>query len=71
MSSSYLPRREALRLASILGLLGSPLAGERDAAAASATRLLAWHRLTWRELLAPPSDPASRRASEPDVERAA
>ena len=50
---------ERKRLASILGLLGSNHAGERDAAALHAEAFRRKHQLTWAELLAlPPIDVA-------------
>jgi hypothetical protein len=43
------------RLASILGMLGSSSASERDNAATLAERLRRQHRLTWSELLEMPA----------------
>jgi hypothetical protein len=51
---SSLPTRERNRLAKMLALLGSDHAGERDAAAMAAHRLLQQHQITWPDLLARP-----------------
>jgi hypothetical protein len=65
---------ERKRLASILGLLGSNHAGERDAAALHAEAFRRKHRLTWAELLAqppvevaPPPPPSTRPDRPPTV----
>ena len=42
------------RLAKLLGMLGSVYAGERDAAALAAHRLLQQRGITWHDLLARP-----------------
>jgi hypothetical protein len=49
-----LPTRERNRLAKMLALLGSDKAGEREAAAMAAHRLLQQHQITWSDLLARP-----------------
>jgi hypothetical protein len=43
------------RLAKLLGLLGSDHAGERDAAATAAHRLVVQSGLTWRQVIEPPA----------------
>ena len=58
------------RLASILGMLGSNSAGERDNAATLAERLRRQHRLTWDELLGVPAQaplPGPTRAEAAEV----
>ncbi len=51
------------RLANVLGLLGSPHAGERDAAALAADRLVRGRGLTWKEILCGSTAPPVRRAA--------
>jgi hypothetical protein len=46
-----LPPEVASRLAKVAGLLGSDFDGERAAAAATATRILQEHGLTWSDLV--------------------
>jgi hypothetical protein len=50
------------KLASILSLLSSDHAGERDAAGLAAQRLLKQHNLTWEQALNPP--PVERKLPE-------
>lgn len=47
------------RLAHVLGLLGSPHAGERDAAALAADRLVRGKGLSWADVLERPATPSS------------
>ena len=72
-SCATLTDTERKRLASILGLLGSNHAGERDAAALHAEAFRRKHRLTWAELLAlppidvaPPSPPTPPPSPQPE-----
>lgn len=58
------------KLAAVLGLLGSPHQGERDAAALAADRLVRKHGLSWGDVLAPqpqsvPHPETSRRREPP------
>lgn len=46
-----LPPKPRANLTKILGLLGSDIAGERDAAVCAASRLLTRHGLRWPDLL--------------------
>lgn len=50
---------ERKRLTSILGMLGSNAAGERDNAARLAEHFRREHGLTWEELLNLPTDPVT------------
>jgi hypothetical protein len=51
---SVIPASARTKLVAILGRLGSDHAGERDAAALAAMRLLSQHKVGWPELLAEP-----------------
>jgi hypothetical protein len=50
---SALAEADRTRLAQMLGLLGSDLAGERDAAGLAAHRLVRQRGLTWYDVLSP------------------
>ncbi len=50
---SELAKADRTRLAKLLALLGSDHAGERDAAAVAAHRLVVQHGLTWRQVVEP------------------
>ena len=58
-----LPPADRHRLASILGLLGSNHAGERDAAALAADRFVRTRGIAWPDLLA--GEPAASNRAEP------
>ena len=63
---SGLPEKARADLQKILGLLESPLEGERDAAVRAATRLLERNGLRWCEILsALPSPPPAPLKREP------
>jgi hypothetical protein len=51
---STLPTADRSRLVKVLALLDSPRAGERDAAALAAARLVKAAGVSWAQLLAPP-----------------
>jgi hypothetical protein len=59
--STALPPAALERLQKLLSLIGSDIAGERDAAIAAATRLLERHNMRWREVLIVPQAPATPR----------
>jgi hypothetical protein len=46
---------DRMRLTKLLGMLGSDHAGERDAAAMAAHRLVQQSGMTWRQILEPPA----------------
>jgi hypothetical protein len=54
-ASALLPQDARARLAKLLGMLGSDHAGERDAAALAAHRLVTQPGLTWRQVMTPPA----------------
>ena len=58
---STLPQPDRAKLAKLLGLLGSNHAGERDAAALAAHRLVQSRGMTWPEVIEPPSSPPVRK----------
>jgi hypothetical protein len=58
MSANTLPATSRTKLAKLLSMLGSDYAGERDAAALAAHRLVTDACLTWRDVLVGSSDPA-------------
>jgi hypothetical protein len=63
---SALAEADRTRLAQMLGLLGSELAGERDAAGLAAHRLIRQRGLTWFDVLLPAlPPPAHEPASDP------
>jgi hypothetical protein len=49
-----LPDASRVKLAKLLGMLGSAHAGERDAAGLAANRLISQAGLSWRQALMPP-----------------
>ncbi len=49
-----LPKADRAKLGKLLSLLGSDHAGERDAAALAAHRLVVQRGLTWRQVVEPP-----------------
>jgi hypothetical protein len=49
-----LPATSRTKLAKLLGMLGSDHAGERDAAALAAHRLVTAAGLTWKQVVTPP-----------------
>ena len=55
--TAVLTPAERDRLSKLLGLIGSDMTGERDAAIQAATRLLDRHGLRWCELVTLPSPP--------------
>jgi hypothetical protein len=63
--ATLLPRERA-RLAGVLSLLGSPIPGERDAAALAADRMVRGRGYDWHDLLAPTAAP--RPAPPPQYE---
>jgi predicted component of type VI protein secretion system len=52
---SALPATSQTKLAKLLGMLGSDHAGERDAAAVAAHRLVTQAGVTWRQVVSPPA----------------
>jgi hypothetical protein len=60
--------KEKLRLAKLLGMLGSDHSGERDAAGMAAHRLVKVAGLTWDEVVNPPQVGWRRPEPEPDPE---
>jgi hypothetical protein len=61
-AQATLGKADRERLVKLLGLLGSDHAGERDAAALAASRLLKTNGLTWEDALTP--RPVERRRPE-------
>lgn len=58
------------KLIKVLGLLGSPVAGERDAAVHAAVRLLRDRQLDWSDVIAPPAAPMRpEQRAQPSAER--
>jgi hypothetical protein len=53
--TAVLPQSDRTRLVKLLGMLASEHAGERDAAALAAIRLLKMRGVTWDEALSPQS----------------
>ena len=49
-----LPEADRTKLAKLLGMLGSAHAGERDAAACAAHRLVQQRGITWHDVVTPP-----------------
>jgi predicted component of type VI protein secretion system len=52
---SGLPQTQRTKLAKLLAMLGSDHAGERDAAALAAHRLVTQAGITWRQVVTPPA----------------
>ena len=52
--NATLPAAGRAKLAKLLGMLGSDHAGERDAAAIAAAKLVRSTGLTWQQILSPP-----------------
>jgi hypothetical protein len=55
MTGANLPPAELAKLQKLIGLIGSPYGGERDAAIRAATHLLEKHGLKWCEVLSLPA----------------
>jgi hypothetical protein len=55
VTTATMPKADRVRLAKLLGMIGSDHAGERDAAALAAYRLVRSLGMTWSAVLNPPA----------------